>query len=171
MSELPPSPPPAAPFESAPRPARSGGCGRPALIGCGVLLVLLGIGAVLVLIKAKDLLRWSLEKMKTEVVAKVPPDFGAEDRARLDRAFDAAAEQATSGQVDPLALQELQTEMMKLLQKGPGQVTRADLLALTEKLERMGKVEAPEEAEAGSGEGLEGATGAEGSGPPATPSP
>lgn len=153
MSEpVPPSPfapppqVPPQPFTPGVRPAGTGGCGKAAMIGCGVLLLLLGIAAIVFVTRAKDLLTWSMTRMKDEIVRKLPAEVTADDRARLDRAFDAAASKATRGEVDPAALQRLQRELLSVAQEP---LTRERVLELTRSLEEIGGIAAPAPGEPG----------------------
>ena len=95
MSEpnLPPteSLPPVAPqpFGPGPMEPRIGGCGKPVLIGCGVVFLLLGIAGIAVVLKAKDMLAWSLERAKPAVMANLGADVQPADRERFEPAFAA----------------------------------------------------------------------------------
>ncbi len=139
MSE--PTPPPAPqPFASAPIEPRAGGCGKPVFVGCGVALVLLGILGVVFVVKAKDLLVWSLGKAKAGITANLPADVTAADRERFETAFAAAAANIKAGKMDPAALQRLQRRLMQAVQKPQGQLTREEFLALTSALEQLGGI-------------------------------
>lgn len=144
-----PSPPPLPPPPPAPfapdRPASSGGCGRAALIGCGVVTLLVGALAIFFLMKANELLGWTLGQMQAQLLARAPADFGAEDRQRLESAFARASAAVKSGAIDPAALQALQRQFLALSEKvGQGQVTRDDLLGIAAALEKV-----PQEASGG----------------------
>src|SRR5688500_14627840 len=138
MSE--PTSPPVAPqpFASAPIEPRAGGCGKPVFVGCGVVLVLLGIAGVLFVVKAKDLLVWSLDKAKGGITAKLAPDVTAADRERFETAFAAAASNIKAGKMDPAALQRLQRRLMQAVDPQGGQVSREEFLDLTRAFEELG---------------------------------
>lgn len=144
MSEppiLPAEPPrPPAPFGDQPVEPRSGGCSKPALIGCGVVFLLLGIAGLVFVLKAKNLLVWSLEKVEEGIAANLPPDATAADRERFSAAFVAAKARIEEGRIDPAALQSLQRELMQAVQQPRGQLTRQQLLELTAALERVGAI-------------------------------
>lgn len=141
MSEPQISTPTATPFDPQPAPAARGGCGRAALLGCGVLLLLTGVAAVIFVVKAKDFVRWGFEKMQAEVQAKIeakmPPDLTAEDRERLRQAFAAATAKASSGEADQAAMQRLQGELVAVVRKAETGLTRDDVVALTVSLEAL----------------------------------
>jgi len=124
------------PFGPAPTEPRVGGCGKPALIGCAVVFLLLGIAGVALVLNAKPLLAWFLAQAKPTVLANAGPDVTAEDRARFERAFAAAIEKIRAGKIDPIALQSLQGQLAKAVEK-PG-VPRETFLGLTEAFERVG---------------------------------
>lgn len=129
------------PFGSTPRaPKGSSGCAKPALLGCAVLLVLFGVASIVFLVKAKDLLAWTFRQMESSIVAQLPEDVTSEERARLERAFDAAARKAVSGEVEPLALQQLQGELMRLSGRIEG-LTREDVMSLIDELESFAEIE------------------------------
>lgn len=137
---IPPQPPtePPRPFADAPRPAPKG-CSRPLLIGCGVLLVLLGIAAIVLIAKAKDLLAWTLNEFEDQIVTALPEEVTAGERARLERAFDAARTEIRDGELEPPALKALQRQLTKAAEKARAKsLTRDDVLDLLSALERVG---------------------------------
>lgn len=138
MPPPPPPAPPGRPFEAAPRPSPKG-CGRPLLVGCGALAVLVGIAAIVFVLKAKDLLTWTMEKLEDQVVAALPEDVTAEERSRLARGFDAAIAKIRAGEIEPPSLTALQRQLQQAAEKAPSkQLTREDVLDLLSALERVG---------------------------------
>ena len=136
---------PPAPFGDQPVEPRSGGCSKPALIGCGVVFLLLGIAGLVFVLKAKNLLVWSLEKVEQGIAENLPPDATAAERERFSAAFVAAKSRIEEGRIDPAALQALQRELMQAVQQPKGQLTREQLLELTAALEQVGGVAPPAE--------------------------
>lgn len=115
------------------------GCSRPLLVGCGVLIVLLGLAGILFVVKAKDILAYAMGELQKQVTAALPADVTAEERARLERGFDAAMARIAGGQVEPPALYALQRQLMKAAEKAPKrELTRDDVLDLLSALERVG---------------------------------
>jgi hypothetical protein len=152
MNEIPPPPPvtpptpPPRPFSGEPRDLGSrGGCGRPLLLGCGVLIVLLGIAGIVFVAKAKDILAYAMGELQQQVTAALPPEVTTDERTRLARGFDAAMERIAAGKVEPPALYALQRQLMKAAEKAPaGTLTHDDVLDLLSALERVGGLlEAP----------------------------
>lgn len=145
MSEpgLPVQIPPQKPFAPEPK-AAPGGCGKPVLIGCGLLAILLGIGAVVFVVKAKSLLAFALEKLEAEVVANLPEDVTGEERERLRTAFDGTLARIRSGQIDPEALQRLQLKLVAAAESASqDKLTRDEVQALTLALEGFAGIESP----------------------------
>jgi hypothetical protein len=145
MSEpsIPPTSPPASvpqPFGSAPTPVLGGGCGKPVLLGCGVLFLLLGIAGVALLFKAKDLLSWSLGNMGPAVVGNVAADVPPEEVRRFEAALAAARQRIEAGQIDPQSLQRVQSRLLAAMSGGKGQLDRRQLQDLTVALEGLGGV-------------------------------
>jgi hypothetical protein len=140
-------PMPQQPFTPGAPATAPGGCGRPLLIGCGILVVLLGIAAALFVIKAKDLFGWAMARFEEEVVQMLPDDLTAEERERLDKAFDAALEAWDANQADPVALQRLQEELWQTISRSTGKLSREDVNTLTRALEEVAGIEGPEESE------------------------
>ena len=143
---IPPPPPPAAKPFAPETVAGGGGCQKPLLVGCGLLALLLGIAAVVFVVKAKDVLAYAMNQLRAEVVAHLPEDAGEAERQRVDTGFDAALARIRSGEIDPVALQELQK---KLTAAASTAATRrlsreelASLLAALDKFNQSG-VEAP----------------------------
>lgn len=146
MSEpgLPVQMPSQKPFATEPT-ATPGGCGKPFLIGCGLLAILLGIGAVVFVVKAKSLLAFALEKLEAEVVANLPEDVTGEERERLQTAFDETLARIRSGQIDPEALQRLQLKLVAAAESASqDKLTRDEVQALTLSLEGFAGIESPQ---------------------------
>jgi hypothetical protein len=141
-SDGPESPQAPQPFGAAPTEPRVGGCGKPALIGCGIVFLLLGVGGITLVLNAKSLLAWFLAQAKPTILTNAGADVTAEDRARFERAFDAALARIREGKIDPAGLQAVQGQLGKAVEK-PG-VPRETFVALTEAFEKMGGVAAPE---------------------------
>jgi hypothetical protein len=124
-----------------------GGCGQPLLIGCGILIVLLGIAAAVFVVKAKDLFGWAMARFEEEVVQMLPDDLPAEERARLNAAFDAALEAWDAGEADPVALQRLQEQLWQTVSRDTGKLSREEVSKLTRALEEVAGIKSPEEPE------------------------
>lgn len=156
--------PAARPFAPAPA-SPPGGCGKPMLVGCGVLAILLGVGAIVFVVKAKSLLAYALGKLQAEVEAHLPEDLDANERQRLEAGFAATLARVRSGQIDPERLQTLQAELLDAAERSSrDQLTRDDVRTLIVALEEFAGIEPaaepPPEAEApGAREGEPPATG------------
>lgn len=108
-------------------------------MGCGALAVLVGIAAIVFLLKAKDLLGWTMEKLEAPIVAALPDDVTAEERQRLARGFDAAVAKIRAGEIEPPSLTALQRQLQLAAEKAPRkELTREDVLDLLSALERVG---------------------------------
>ena len=133
-----PTPPIPRPFAPEPKPL-PGGCSRPLLIGCGTIVVLFGIAAIVFVAKAKDLLAWTMREVEKQVVANLPAEVPEDERARLDRGFDAAIARMQKGEVETPALYALQSQLMNAAEKSQKRaMTRDDVLDLLSALERVG---------------------------------
>jgi hypothetical protein len=109
------------------------------LFGCGAVAVLVGIAAIVFVVKAKDLLAWTMEKLEQQVVAALPADVTAEERSRLGRGFEAAIAKIQAGEIEPPALTALQHQLQQAAEKAPRkELTRDDVLDLLSALERVG---------------------------------
>ena len=132
------------PFSEQPQEP-PGGCGRPVLIGCALVVVLLGLLLLGFLWKARDLMpalfRWSLDQFEQQVAANLPPDLPEADRQRLADAFDAAAASVEDGSADAAGLQRLQGKLLETARAG--RLTREQVLDLTEALEAVAGQRAP----------------------------
>src|SRR5688572_26031107 len=131
-----PLPPLPEPFAPAPRPLKSPGCGRGALIGCGVLIALLGIGAVGLALNVNRMLVWILQRLEAQVETKLPADLTAEERTRFKSAFADLYRTIQEGKVDPVAVQALQRELMVLATDVDRGLSREQVLRLTEAVEK-----------------------------------
>lgn len=128
---------PLSPFDPGrPRGAGGGAGKRPLLIGCGALLVLLGIAAVILVAKRAELVGWLYQKLEAQILAKLPEDVTAEERQRLGRAFDSAAEAIGAGTVDLAKADRLNSDLLELSQAGR-QITREEVQELTRQLEEV----------------------------------
>ena len=143
-SRSPLSPPsPFNPRPLGPRPG-GGGCSKPALLGCGGVLLLLGILAIVFVFKAPDFLRWWFGKLETQVMSQLPPDLPAVDRERLRTAFKDVDHGIATGKLDAGGLQQMQQKLVQIGSKPTRQLTRQDVLELTAALERLvGKTPPP----------------------------
>ncbi|HEX2644000.1 MAG TPA: hypothetical protein VHU81_13485 [Thermoanaerobaculia bacterium] len=145
--------PPAAPFNPTAPGTRPGpGCSKPALIGCGIVLVLIGIGAILFVVKAPQIVAWMFNRLGTDILTRMPADATQEERARLRTAFDDAADAVQSGKADQTQLQNLQAKMLQIAGKPQGQtLTRDEVRELTEALEALAGKSVAEGGGAGAG--------------------
>jgi hypothetical protein len=149
MSEPTLPPPPPRPFEAGPRGSPAG-CGKPLLIGCGLLSVLLGLAAILFVVKAKSILAYAMTKLEAQVLDSLPAEVSEEERSRLEAAFAAAARRIESGRIDPARLQALQAELVAAAERAPrGKLTRADVAELQAELDRFAAAEPGAEAPGG----------------------
>lgn len=136
---LPPAP--AKPF-SPETTSGGGGCQKPLLIGCGLLALLLGIAAVVFVVKAKEVLAYAMNQLRTEVVAHLPEDVGESERQRVEDGFDAALARIRSGELDPTALQELQKKLTAAASAAATRrLTREELDGLVAALEKFNRPE------------------------------
>lgn len=138
------------PFDAAPK-SLPGGCSKPVFVGCAVILVVIGILGIVFVANAKRFLAWTFGQVESQIVAALPEEVTAEERARLERGFDAAVAKMQSGTVETPALYALQSQMMSAAEKAQNkQLTHDDVLDLLSALERVGGLLEPE---AGEGEG------------------
>ncbi len=132
------------PFSETPKDA-PGGCGRPFLIGCALIVVLLGLLLLGFLWKARDLMpalfRWSLDQFEQQVSGSLPADLSEAERQRLADAFDAAAAAVEDGTADTAALQGLQGKLLEVARAG--RLSRDEVLGLIEALEAVAGDRAP----------------------------
>jgi hypothetical protein len=133
MSE--PLPPLPEPFAPAPRPLRGPGCGRGALVGCGVLMALFGIAMVGLTLNKDRLLAWVMHRLQVQVEAKLPADLTPAERQRLSAAFAELDRVASAGKVDPASAQALQRQLWTLANEVDRGLDREQVLRLTEAVE------------------------------------
>jgi hypothetical protein len=114
------------------------------LVGCGIVIVLVGIAAIAFVVKAKDLLAWTMREVQQQVVAGLPADVTDAERDRLEAGFDAAIARLQKGEVETPALYALQSQLMNAAEKSQKKtITRDDVLDLLSALERVGGLLAP----------------------------
>ena len=129
-----------APFDqSAKSLDTGGGCGRVALIGCGVVILLLGMAAVALVFKADDFVAWAMHRLEAEIVHRLPDDCTDEERAQLHEAFDEAVNAILAGRVDPAAMQEFMGKVNRELARTSGPIRRDQVRELIRLLEDMGR--------------------------------
>ena len=134
---------PGHPFEAEPRNTGGTGCGRYVLIGCGGMIVLVAIALLIAVLRARDLVVWSLGALQAQVEAALPDDVSAVDRERLDLAFESALRAIEAGAVEPAAMRELQSALLRFAGTPPANLTREDILDLTRVLEKVGGLDPP----------------------------
>jgi len=140
-------PTPRSPFNPPPPTAvRTGGSGKPLVIGCLILLVLVGAGLIGGLYYVgqhyDQLFAWSLARIRDSVVPRLPPDLPAEARQHLDAAFTGAQNAAVAIRGNPAAAQKLQTAMLELAGQAEGKepLTRKQVEEMTATLEKIAAV-------------------------------
>jgi uncharacterized membrane protein len=140
-----PAPPPPSPFQPiqpGPAPAKTGGCGKPVVIGCLVVLVLVGIGLVAGFVYLSrhydQLMNMSLRQSETQIFAQMPEDVPPEERERLRAAFEGARQAYSTRELQEVAQegQQVQFKLLELVRKGSS-MTREDIQELTEMLEKL----------------------------------
>lgn len=127
----------ASPFE--PQPADLGGCGKPAVVGCLLVLVLVAIGFMFFLFKVRDVLHWALAEYEQKVFVSLADDVTDDDRARLEKAFDSALAAIEENRINPESLQGLQ-RFMASPPKSNEPVDHETVRSLIEVLEAVGGV-------------------------------
>jgi hypothetical protein len=113
-----------------------------ALAGCAAALVLVGLGVLALMLKAGDLVRWSLGQVRSEIVRALPEDLPAAHRQRLAAAFETVDQHLEQGELNALAFQDLQRELMRFARLGRPP-TEEEVVALAAALERFAGVEPP----------------------------
>lgn len=135
---LPPSPEPHARPFAPEKIADGGGCQKPLLVGCGLLALLLGVAAVVFVVKAKDVLAYAMNQLRTEVVAHLPEDAPESERQRLESSFDLALARIRSGELEPASLQALQQKLTSAASAAASRrLTRDELAGLIAALEKF----------------------------------
>ena len=146
-----PPPPPPSPFQPiqpgpAPVPGKTGGCGKPVVIGCLVVLVLAGIGLAgmiwYVTRHYDELMNMSLRQSEAQIFAQMPEDVTPEERERLRAAFEGARQVYADRPLQEVAQQgqQIQFKLLEMVRKGKS-MTRQDVLELTEMLEALAGTE------------------------------
>ncbi|HEV8240889.1 MAG TPA: hypothetical protein VGS57_16100 [Thermoanaerobaculia bacterium] len=138
-----PLPPLPEPFAPAPRPLRTPGCGRGALIGCGVLVLLFGVGAVALALNANRMMAWVFHRLEAQVTEKMPADMTPAERARFSAAFADLYRAIDEGKIEPAAVQPLQRELFAISTEVDRGLSREQVLRLTEAAEHAAGRAAP----------------------------
>lgn len=130
------------------KPVVSAGCGKPVAIGCGLFLVLFLVTSVIFMVKMYDVLAWTIDKMvMTLEDYEHADDVTPADREALDEARRAAVAKIRSKNIDPAALQRVQSRFMALA--GTAKVDHEDYVELTESLRQLAGSAAPVEDDEG----------------------
>lgn len=146
-----PPPPPPSPFQPitpgpAPVPGKTGGCSKPVIIGCLVILVLAGVSLVALFVYASrnygKLMDMSLTQTEAQVFAQIPEDVIPAERERLRAAFEGARQAYKTRELQEIGqqAQTVQFKLLELVRKGNA-MTRQDVLELTEMLEGLAGTE------------------------------
>jgi len=111
VSSLPP--PPAAPFPSAPiEPGRArGGCGRAALIGCGVAAIVVLILFAIFVFYARRKPEVLTDLMMGQIERNLAPDVTAEDKQRLREAYAGFRLRVQERRVGPEPMERLRAAL------------------------------------------------------------
>ena len=129
------------PFEAAPRSLRPPrqGCSRMALSGCAVLMLLVGLGVLTLMLKARDVVAWSLERVRVEIERTLPYDLPVAERERLAAGFAAVDARLERGELDAAGFQALQRQLLHFATLGRAP-TRDEIAELAAALERFAGV-------------------------------
>ena len=129
------------PFE--PGPAQLSGCGKPAVIGCLVVLVALAIGLILLVGQSPKLMRFLMRTMEEQVTAALPEDLDEAERQRLTVAFDGAVTALEEGRFDATSMSNLQRLSASMPRKGET-LDREQVEEIVRLLEEIGAVSGPQ---------------------------
>jgi hypothetical protein len=138
---------PRSPFNPPQAPStRTGGPGKPLVIGCLAVLVLAGVGLIASLYYAGQsydrIFSWSLGKVRDGIQSRLPKDLSAEEKQRLDAAFTAAQSGAGASRANPAAASQLQRLMLDLAHQSEGSETLShkQVEEITGTLEKIGEL-------------------------------
>lgn len=143
----PPPPQPASPFDPNARP-KTGGCPKPLIIGCLVVLILGGLALVGGIYYASKnigkIMNASLQQAENAVLGNLPDDVTPEERQRLREAFHAARERIATAKTEEIARdgQALNFKILDIVKKEKG-ITRQDVQDLTKTLEQFAGGQSP----------------------------
>jgi hypothetical protein len=112
------------------------GCGKPLLIGCGILALLFVAGLITVAVEWRAVLRGYFEVLEATLAPRLPADLSAAERDRLHRAFAGAAELDAANETELPALQRLQRRIVQL-SGSQDRLSHRDVAELTADLEAL----------------------------------
>lgn len=133
--------PAAEPFE--PGPAELSGCGKPAVIGCLVVLVVLAAGLILLVGQSPKLMRFLMRTMEKQVMAALPEDLEEAERQRLTAAFGGAVAALEEGRFDTTSMSNLQ-RLSALMPKQDETLDRERVGEIVRLLEELAAVSGPQ---------------------------
>jgi hypothetical protein len=112
------------------------GCGKPLLIGCGVLVLLFAAGLITLVVEWRAVLRGYFQVLETSLAPRLPADLTAAERDRLHRAFAGAPSFDAADETRLPALQRLQRKVV-LLSGSQEPLSHRDVRELAEDLEAL----------------------------------
>jgi hypothetical protein len=132
------SPKPVSPFNPpiTQVPRGGPGCGKPLVIGCGVLLLLFAAGLITLAVEWRAVLRGYFQVLETSLAPRLPADLTPAERDRLHRAFAGAASFDAADETRLPALQRLQRKVV-LLSGSQEPLSHRDVQDLAEDLEAL----------------------------------
>jgi hypothetical protein len=86
--------------------------------------------------QAPKLMRWVFAQTQAQAEARYADDVTDEDRERVRAAFASAGRALDEQRVDPVAMQEVQRELMAVV-RGQGPIDREQAIRLAEALEKL----------------------------------
>ncbi len=112
------------------------GCGKPLLIGCGVLVLLFAAGLVTLAVEWRAVLRGYFQVLEASLAPRLPADLTPAERDRLHRAFAGAASFDAADETKLPALQRLQRKVVQL-SGSQTPLSHRDVQELAENLEAL----------------------------------
>ena len=130
---------------TGPTPDAGGGCAKPAVFGCGCLMLGAVVLLILMIAMSGRIVEWILDTTEETIFAALPEEVTEQDRERLESSFDRFRRGVADGSLNTRGLTQLQVELTNAYSRAQrGLLEQVDVERLLEAFDTVLGAASPE---------------------------